>query len=436
MGSRKISIIIISLLLFTVCQSESKDQHDLSVFGLISAKPVEANTSSNPRAAGGGSNPNQNGGLSQDPFATGEISQLTNPNIPIPACANNGETWTQIPQFGDDVGSLGSSKVDLANGSIRSIGGYATSLDGLTVGSQMVSEFNPAFQQWNSTPPDMGAARAWHTATLLNNDKIIITGGYGWDENAEAFVYRSSIELFDLNNLNPQWTYGSDMQIARMRHRSNLLPNGDLLVHGDIQNIDLTKGAEIYNPNTNTWSFTNPVNFLRAAPISVLLQDGRVFVAGGFGPSKTAEIYDLATNSWTVVAEMNKPRVDHSSVLLANGKVLVAGGSNPVGNQFHSDMEIYDPNTDQWTTFEMPVSRMNFTMDLLGDGSVLFLAGRNDAYVVHNLRYFPNTDTWCRMPDLQHKRYGHQSSILPNGNIFVFGGSGPNNGLEGSELFQ
>ncbi|AKH78502.1 Kelch repeat-containing protein [Leptospira interrogans] len=425
---RKISIIIISLLLFTVCQkSESEDQNDLSVFGLISATPVGANTSSNP-SRGGGSN--------QDPFATGEISQLTNPNIPIPACANNGETWTQIPQFGDDVGSLGSSKVDLANGSIRSIGGYTTSLDGLAAGSQMVSEFNPAFQQWNSTPPDMGAARAWHTATLLNNDKIIITGGYGWDENAEDFVSRSSIELFDLNNLNPQWTYGSNMQIARMRHRSNLLPNGDLLVHGDIQNIDLTKGAEIYNPNTNTWSFTNPVNFLRAAPISVLLQDGRVFVAGGFGPSKTAEIYDPATNSWTVVAEMNKPRVDHSSVLLANGKVLVAGGSNPVGNQFHSDMEIYDPNTNQWTTFEMPVSRMNFTMDLLGDGSVLFLAGRNDAYVVHNLRYFPNTDTWCRMPDLQHKRYGHQSSILPNGNIFVFGGSGPNNGLEGSELFQ
>ncbi|EMF80099.1 kelch repeat protein [Leptospira weilii serovar Topaz str. LT2116] len=422
---RKISIIIISLLLFTVCQkSESKDQHDLSVFGLNS---VATNPNSNSGSGSGspntnntgngpGSNPNPGGGWTPtpDPLDIGEVSPLTNPNILIPACGNS----VPILEFGGMPNT--SSKVDLGNGNVWRIAGSDTSL---------VMEYDPNLQLWNGARNfNLSRIRYRHTASLLNNGKVLIAGGIGWD-NQYDYDFLSSVELVDPNFGGvPQVSFGSDMQIPRYGHRSHPLPNGNLLVHGVSNNTDLTQGAEIYNPNSDTWSFTNPVNFVRVEPMSVLLQDGRVLVAGGWGPtqnadpSKTAEIYNPANNSWTSVSDLNLPRIDSTAILLADGKVLVAGGTNANNGQYISDMEIYDPNTNQWTTFEMPVSRVEFTMDLLGDGSVLFLAGRNDAYVVHNLRYFPNTNTWCRAPDLQYKRYAQHTSVLPNGSVLVFGG--------------
>jgi len=61
-----------------------------------------------------------------------------------------------------------------------------------------------------------------------------------------------------------------------------------------------------------------------------LLTNGKILVTGGDQANDvilaSAEIYDPATGQWTTAGAMHHARVDHSAVLLADGKVLVAGG--------------------------------------------------------------------------------------------------------------
>jgi hypothetical protein len=53
--------------------------------------------------------------------------------------------------------------------------------------------------------------------------------------------------------------------------------------------------------------------------------------------------------TWEVTGGMNEARAVHSAVLLNNGKVLVAGGSN-TQNKITNTAEIYDPATGKWQT--------------------------------------------------------------------------------------
>jgi N-acetylneuraminic acid mutarotase len=73
------------------------------------------------------------------------------------------------------------------------------------------------------------------------------------------------------------------------------------------------------------------MNVPRSGHISVILQDGRVLVAGGTtsggGVTNSAEIYDPAMSNWTnVIGGMVEARSGHTAAVLQDGRVLIAGG--------------------------------------------------------------------------------------------------------------
>jgi hypothetical protein len=87
----------------------------------------------------------------------------------------------------------------------------------------------------------------------------------------------------------------------------------------------------------------------RANHTATVLKDGRVLVAGGYGPGyeplASAEIFDPGSDRWTSVPDMNDAHVDHTATLLEDGRVLVfAGNESSI-----LTAEIYDPVSDQWT---------------------------------------------------------------------------------------
>ncbi|CAF4000974.1 unnamed protein product, partial [Rotaria sp. Silwood1] len=71
----------------------------------------------------------------------------------------------------------------------------------------------------------MSHPRRWHTATLLTNGKILVTGGSNFD-------ILNSAELYD--PLTGTWTISGGMKHPRGVHTATLLTNGKVLVSGGI----------------------------------------------------------------------------------------------------------------------------------------------------------------------------------------------------------
>ena len=62
--------------------------------------------------------------------------------------------------------------------------------------------------------------------------------------------------------------------------------------------------------------------------------------------TREAEIYDPQTDTWSPAAQMNEIRREHTATRLLDGRVLVVGGTRGVG--MNASAEIYDPVKDSW----------------------------------------------------------------------------------------
>lgn len=137
----------------------------------------------------------------------------------------------------------------------------------------------------------------------------------------------------------PEWKWEriADMNTARMGHQ--IFPSGDgfVVVGGHTTDFQLTKTAEIYqNGKWTNISINNPHD----GAFSVILNDGRVMVGGGFssakgvGQSKKTDIYDPKTQSFTAGPDMTVAR--------AYAKAIVAGSKVYVNGNWYADNNVMD----------------------------------------------------------------------------------------------
>jgi hypothetical protein len=109
-------------------------------------------------------------------------------------------------------------------------------------------------------------------------------------------------------------------------HTATFLPNGKVLMAGgSVANPITPRGAELYDPATETLSYSGNLTVGRYGHTATLLPNGKVLVAGGDG-ADLAELYDPGTAIWTSASILNAGRFSHTATLLPNGNVLVAGG--------------------------------------------------------------------------------------------------------------
>jgi hypothetical protein len=159
---------------------------------------------------------------------------------------------------------------------------------------------------------------------------------------------------------------------ARFAHTATLLTDGSVLVTGGQGTKGSLATVERYDPDDDAWTTAPRMAYRRQAHSAIRLLDGRVLVTGGSGDdgtSVTAELYDPVTEDWSPAARMGTARHGHHSVLLRDGRVLVAGGC------ICALAEIYDPLSDTWErTGDLTAPRVFTSLAPLPDGGA-FLVG-------------------------------------------------------------
>lgn len=91
--------------------------------------------------------------------------------------------------------------------------------------------YNALTGNWTEAA-DMHVRRIAHTATLLTNGTVLVTGGYFDSDNSiEETV--ASAELYDpITNV---WSLVHHMHSTRAGHTASVLPNGSILLTGGVK---------------------------------------------------------------------------------------------------------------------------------------------------------------------------------------------------------
>ena len=284
-----------------------------------------------------------------------------------------------------------------------------------------------AADTWSPTG-SMSAARDNHTATLLSDLRhVLVTGGLTGPLGGSSIS--ASAEIYD--SWTGTWSSAASMSSSRRFHTATLLSNGGVLVTGG-RDDDLTglASAEIYHPLSNTWSLVASMSIFRQLHTATLLPDGRVLVVGGqSGPSgsqDSAELYDPVTDTWTSAGSMSIGRSVHTATLLLDGRVLVTGGEN--GDYIHFYLpfaDIYDPVMNTWSpTDSMDVGRQGHTATRLADGQVLVTGGFGAGGGLDSAELYDpmtGTGTWSLTDSMSTDREAHTATLLLDDRVLVAG---------------
>ena len=281
----------------------------------------------------------------------------------------------------------------------------------------------------------MGVARAAHTATGLADGRVLIAGGM--DEGGESGA-GATTEIYDAKT--GRFSDGPLMHDGRQSHTATLLGDGRVLIAGGYGPDDsYLATAELYDPRSGRFTRTGSMRSGRAGHAATLLSDGRVLIAGGVGPGWTflasAEVYDPKTAAFTPTGAMSVARESHTATLLGDGTVLVTGGHSGrhAAIVIYSSAERYDSRANGGRgafrpAGSMAVRRHKHGALRLADGRVLVTAGadeRDDRGQYRSTELFdPATGRFAPGPDMVGTHYKHAAASLLLPDGTVFIGGG------------
>ena len=273
----------------------------------------------------------------------------------------------------------------------------------------------------------MSVARRDHTATLLNDGKVLIVG---WTTQT-AELYDPATGGFTAT--------GSTVFAHGQGSTATRLLDGTILVIGGAPGA----GAEIYDPAAGTFSATGNLNAGHGFHTATLLDDGTVLIVGGNpSPKTSAEIYDPATGTFSPTGSLQVGRGGHAATLLPDGRVLVVGGSTPSVVCLNS-AEIYDPASGTFaTTGSMQTARCSIWwthLIVLATGRVLVVGGGGTSTFTRDPDpelFDPATGTFSTTGTMATAHFGGTATLLPDGQVLVAGGLVNNAATTGAELYD
>ncbi|MDQ1709495.1 MAG: hypothetical protein QOG49_880, partial [Frankiaceae bacterium] len=190
----------------------------------------------------------------------------------------------------------GHVEVPVSNGDVLVAGGDGGDADSTT-------ELYNAGSNTFRTGPALGRASFFASGTELSTGNALIAGGQtvgGYANHAQEFLWPSSI--YDLGSLNTP-TVG---------HTATLLNDGTVLITGGLDvNGSPSARAELYDsaydPTPSPFTAVGSMHDPRAYGAAALLPSGKVLVGGGYASNRT-DLYDPTTKTFSAGAPMLEGR--------------------------------------------------------------------------------------------------------------------------------
>lgn len=309
--------------------------------------------------------------------------------------------------------------------------------------------------------------RTGHTATLLNDGRVLIVGGADaalGEPTSTAEVWNPATGVFSF--------VGSLVGGPRALHRASKLDDGRVLISGGTDNyigpteilLGSTTATEIFNPITNTFSPGPPMTKPRLGQTMTRLPNGDFLCAGGYTKvfipflgdvpiiSSDIEIYHWQAGqagNFGNVTNMGHQRMGHGAAALLDGRVLLVGGANgddPFNPQPEMTWQVFDPSFGDFSAVgPLNDGRILPGVVRLADGRVLAAGGAvgsllSPLSVATAEIWDPATQTSTPTGSLLQDRAGHETLLLPDGTVLVSGGgigtTAGEDGLTSLEIYQ
>jgi len=268
-------------------------------------------------------------------------------------------------------------QVKLKDGRVLLAGGERSSFPFVPLASAEIFDPDPAVFAFVPAAP-MNFPRSFAHASVLDDGRVLVTGGQSLAPDGQTFIFRADAEIYD--PVADTWQLvGSRMEAGRSAHFSAPSGGGDVIVIGGTPG---TPSATLFRESTETFSLQlgTPLfdHFFGAGTV---LPDGRPFVASGVASSGVT-IWDSRYGFIGAVNDLPTERSFATSTAFPDGRVLIIGGldtgTSPVN--IHDTLDVFFPigatgRIFRATDVRLPAPTTHHAAALGSDGKVWVAGG-------------------------------------------------------------
>ncbi|HEX5590039.1 MAG TPA: kelch repeat-containing protein [Candidatus Limnocylindrales bacterium] len=263
--------------------------------------------------------------------------------------------------------------------------------------------------------------RVASTATLLLDGRVLVVGGfdgpfaYGANSTASAEIWDPATGAFRETG----W-----MASPRVGHTATMLADGRVLITGGTGPGGAQATAELWDPATEEFSPAGEMVGARTGSLATLLPDGTVQIWGGGGPS---QLWRPAYNNFVSAGLLDRPSFATATRLL-DGRVLLTQGREPGANYTLPPAVLDTDRSSTSQASQFTVARTGYAATLLSDGRVLITGGVSPAGdVLSSVEVWDPADAQFRLGrPLPRPVANHTALLLTDGRLLiVFNAFGP-----------
>ncbi|MFA7418595.1 MAG: kelch repeat-containing protein [Melioribacteraceae bacterium] len=290
--------------------------------------------------------------------------------------------------------------VKLKDGSILAIGGFS---------ERSCEILSSDYSKWTFTD-SIKTRKYWGSKVVVLKDGDVLVIGGTLDTSSDTTGALKECELFDYES--KKWEYTQVLNTGRYDHTATLLNDGKVLIAGGkniYHGVKLLNTCEIYDPITKQWNYIAPMHYPRAGHSATLLPNNKVLVIGG--QQSYSELYDPMKNQWEVLGKVYLASGQNTANILDENNLLLV--NDTYGYLFNCGWETYSFQNHESTHYEKFNRTIREQIILKLDNYSVLVAGGEEILVTGDGVAITPTN-YCQIYDLNLTSIGEVNNrFLP-----------------------